>query len=111
MSLANSALDTSGTLFPSIGTILSFSRKSSTYCAFHALPSLLLLAEVYEAVVAVNVDEDAVQGETVGDCRLHLADRRDLGDIDVGEGAALAVYDEATSRHALSGSVDQFLDR
>ena len=49
-------------------------------------------------------------GETLVDYRVHLADRPDLGEIDFGEGAALAVHDGITVRPSSLGHIDEILD-
>jgi len=69
--------------------------------------SVLDLGEEDEPAVALNVDWDALEDESLRDGGLHLSNTSLLGQVDVGERAVLSVHDEVAVLSALDRHVDE----
>lgn len=75
------------------------------------LPLIVLeLDEEDESAIALDVDWNALEGNSLCDCGLHLADTSLLGKVDVGECAVLAVHDEVAVGSAFYRDIDELIN-
>lgn len=75
------------------------------------LPLIVLqLTKENESAVAIDVDRDASDRESLRDRRLHLPDAATFAEVDIGQCATFPMCDEIAVRAALDRNLDEFVD-
>lgn len=74
------------------------------------LPLVVLHPAEDESAVAVNVDRDTLQNESLSDCSLHFADASIFAEIDIGEGAVFPVRDEVAVGAAFHRDINELVN-